>query len=178
MVHLISGEKEKMPLHISTANVLFLTKLILAQKKIWRSKICRSKILQDIFFYRKIKISCRCWWKKGRGEMLAILTEVRILWLFDCLCPFDLAVIYSMSSKQESLLATSSRYWKENIPSDKGSGFFFRLLPSKNIDLSKSRRQIWQYLTVIYCFSCNLICNGLKICLCNEDFHLKYGVCF
>lgn len=40
-----------MPLHVSTANILFLTKLILAQKK-----ILRSKILQEIFIYRKIKI--------------------------------------------------------------------------------------------------------------------------
>lgn len=177
MVHLISGEKEKMPLHISTANILFLTKLILAQKKIWRSKICRSKILQDIFFYRKIKISCRCWWKKeGRGEMLAILTEVRILWL-----------IVSVPSTWQSFtvcLPSKRACWqllqgteKRTFPQTKAVGFF-RLLPSKNIDLSKSRRQIWQYLTVIYCFSCNLICNGLKICLCNEDFHLKYGVCF
>lgn len=44
-------EKEKMPLHVSTANILFLTKLILAQKK-----ILRSKILQEIFIYRKMKI--------------------------------------------------------------------------------------------------------------------------
>lgn len=42
--------------------------------------------------------------------MLAILTAVRILWLFDCICTFDLTVTYSMSSEQESCLATSSTY--------------------------------------------------------------------